>query len=231
MDEISDAQLEEKIAAVKGSVEYATYKAKLNETIPKLSDDDKNLQSYLAALVHEQRNRSANQPGKLDAILQSVGARAPEKRKLQRPTAWTAGGFVHSKQGGSKSEDLSCKRQFETLDKADDVFFSVKQQLEGLEQPASMAEEELTKIKKIKAAVEEGMLWAETQAQVVDIAFKFGWPTAQEFEGEPVVVTEEQEKRLKQAKKAVAERYAKIEKEKAGKKNLNKPFVGGRHRP
>ena len=77
------------------------------------------------------------------------------------------------------------------------------------------------------------MLWAEDQAQLIDIAFKFGWPTAQEYEGEPVVATEEQEKKLKKAKKAVAERNAKLEKErnsKKGKANDSRP-LGGRGRP
>ncbi|KAK3286834.1 hypothetical protein CYMTET_5623 [Cymbomonas tetramitiformis] len=126
MDDFSDAQLEEKIARVKASPEFAAYSAKLDEIVPSFSEAEKNLQSHLAALVQDQRNRLAS--GTATAILQTVGAKAPEKRKLQRPTAWTSGGFVHTKQGGSKSEDLSCKRQFDKLDKADDVFFEVKQQ-------------------------------------------------------------------------------------------------------
>ncbi|KAK3253644.1 hypothetical protein CYMTET_37113 [Cymbomonas tetramitiformis] len=215
MDEFTDAQLEQKIARVKASPEYAAYRAKLDEIAPAYSDAEKNLQSHLAALVQEQRNRAAS--GTATAILQSV-AKVPEKRKLQRPVSWTAGGFVHAKQGGSKSEDLSFKRQFEQVDKADDVFFDVKQQLEGLEAPESITEEQLAKVKKAKAAIEEGMLWAEDQAQLIDIAFKFGWPTAQEYQGELVVATEEQEKKLKKARKAVAERAAKSEKERNVKK-------------
>ncbi|KAK3275802.1 hypothetical protein CYMTET_16089 [Cymbomonas tetramitiformis] len=142
MDEFTDAQLEQKIALVKASPEYAAYKAKLNEIAPAYSDAEKHLQAHLSALVQEQRNRAAS--GTATAILQSV-AKVPEKRKLQRPVSWTTGGFVHSKQGGSKSEDLSCKRQFEQVDKADDVFFDVKQQLEGLEAPESITEEQLAK--------------------------------------------------------------------------------------
>ncbi|KAK3279222.1 hypothetical protein CYMTET_12881 [Cymbomonas tetramitiformis] len=231
MDDFSDAQLEEKIARVKASPEFAAYSAKLDEIVPSFSEAEKNLQSHLAALVQDQRNRLAS--GTATAILQTVGAKAPEKRKLQRPTAWTSGGFVHTKQGGSKSEDLSCKRQFDKLDKADDVFFEVKQQLEGLEAPESITEERIAKVKKAQAAIEKGMLWAEEQAQIIDIAFKFGWPTAQEFEGEPIVATEEQEKKLKKAKKAIAERAAKLEKERNAKRtrvNDNRPFTGGRNR-
>ncbi|KAK3273390.1 hypothetical protein CYMTET_18355 [Cymbomonas tetramitiformis] len=230
MDEFSDAELEQKIARVKASPEYAAYKAKLDDIAPNYSEAEKNLQSHLAALVQEQRNRAAS--GTATAILQSV-VKVPEKRKLQRPVAWTSGGFVHTKSGGSKAEDLSCKRQFEQVDKADDVFFDVKQQLEGLEAPESITEEQLAKVKKAKAAIEEGMLWAENQAQLIDIAFKFGWPTAQEYEGEPVVATEEQEKKLKKAKKAIAERSAKLEKERMTKKKKTDDTrpLGGRGRP
>ncbi|KAK3269709.1 hypothetical protein CYMTET_21853 [Cymbomonas tetramitiformis] len=176
MDDFSDAQLEEKIARVKASPEFAAYSAKLDEIVPSFSEAEKNLQSHLAALVQERRNRLAS--GTATAILQTVGAKAPEKRKLQRPTAWTSGGFVHTKQGGSKSEDLSCKRQFDKLDKADDVFFEVKQQLEGLEAPESITEERIAKVKKAQAAIEE---------EFVDCPSEFDEAPATEVPGVPEV--------------------------------------------
>ncbi|KAK3270508.1 hypothetical protein CYMTET_21097 [Cymbomonas tetramitiformis] len=234
MDHFSDDELVSKIARIKSSDEYASYTAKLDEIAPDLTQADRNLQSHLSALLDEQRKRrTADDDGKLDAILKTVGASAPVKRKLQRPTSWTSGGFVHSKAGGSKQEDLSCKRQFEQVDKADNFFFDAKSELEAtLEVPESISEDNLKKLKKAKAALDEGMSWAEDQAQLIDIAFKYGWPTATEFEGEHVVATEEAEKKLKKARKVVAERLAKIEKDRNAKKPKigDKPFVpkGGR---
>ncbi|KAK3282461.1 hypothetical protein CYMTET_9805 [Cymbomonas tetramitiformis] len=210
MDEFSDVELAERIAKVKASDVYASYKLKLDQLIPVLSEVDKNVQDHLKALVEEQRNRSVANDGK--AVLQAVSQK-PQKRSLQRPASWTSGGFVHTKAGGARHEDLSCKRQFENLDKADSVFFEVNRALKAvIEEPSfagRVSEEELANFKQAASALEEGMAWAEEQAQLVHIAFTDGWPVAVEFEGDSIVVTEDQEKRLKKSRKVVAERNVK----------------------
>ncbi len=130
MDEFSDVELAERIAKLKASDAYASYKLKLDQLIPVLSESDKNVQDHLKALVEEQRSRSVANDGKMEAVLQAVSQK-PQKRSLQRPASWTSGGFVHTKAGGSRPEDLSCKRQFENLDKADSVFFEVNRALKA----------------------------------------------------------------------------------------------------
>jgi len=167
MDEFSDVELAERIAKLKASDAYASYKLKLDQLIPVLSESDKNVQDFLKALVEEQRSRSVANDGK--AVLQAVSQK-PQKRSLQRPASWTSGGFVHTKAGGSRPEDLSCKRQFENLDKADSVFFKVNRALKAaIEEPGfagRVSEVELTNFKQAAAALEEGMAWAEEQAQL-----------------------------------------------------------------
>ncbi|KAK3279937.1 hypothetical protein CYMTET_12204 [Cymbomonas tetramitiformis] len=104
-----------KIALLKASDEYAIYVGKLTVAVPVLSESDKNVQSYLAALISEQRNRE-----KVD--------------------------------GSAGTEDLSCKRQFDLVDKADSFFFKAKIELERLlETQVRFQEGQLTAVERMIA--------------------------------------------------------------------------------
>ncbi|KAK3281506.1 hypothetical protein CYMTET_10714 [Cymbomonas tetramitiformis] len=209
MDEFSDNQLEKKIALVKASSEYAIYKDKLSALIPNLSEGDRAIQSYLATLICEQRCRAAKNATGLDSILQSVRAIEPTRRKLQRPVSWLSGGYAHSKAGGARVEDLSCKRQFESVDKVDSFLFEAKTQVDSLlSEPDSFGEAQLSALKEARATLEDGIAWVEGRAQVNHIAFQFGWQVAQEFDDKPIVQKEEDQQRLKKARKIIATRQA-----------------------
>ncbi|KAK3235339.1 hypothetical protein CYMTET_54457, partial [Cymbomonas tetramitiformis] len=91
------------------------------------------------------------------------------------PNAATAAalGAASTAPGGSKLEDLSCKRQFDVVDAADSFFFKAKAELDSLSEEG-FSENGLRVLEEVNAKLEAAMKWSESQAQIFSIAFQYG---------------------------------------------------------
>ena len=143
----------------------------------------------------------------------------------------TPGHDVHSwwKDG---CEDLSAKRTRELGDKFHERFHDVKLQVKKLRAaaeksardnvPCAMEKAEKDAWEKLTVAVTDGKTDAFGVCRTAMYAFKFGWPVAVAFNGEPIVSSEEESKKLKDAKKQVAEEQEKREKANAAKSRMRR---------
>ena len=141
----------------------------------------------------------------LEKNIDSIAAGGPSSENVRR--ALPGPEDKNWKRPGETREQLAAKEHHRVADGADEIFFKALQESKKVAKlvhnadqiPDSIKNELDDAFRKVETGLTEGMEFCSSEARIAWVAAIKGYSVANRFKGDPLVETEEDEKRLKNA--------------------------------